>query len=231
MSAKVDNTAVQDGYQLYHHVFIFTAHGHWGVIQQGMNDKERSARRYHWLSDNVHDFVVEPQTAICSEITGTTLNMVASESDDARKTSTLISKEKPSKIVSELIRFRELEMPDRHAVRLSDVNPKKLYRTLLSTYERQPEDFERLLGMKGIGPKTMRALSLISEIVYGDAPSYRDPARFGFAHGGKDGTPYPVDRRAYDETVSIMKRAIQSSTIGNQDKLKAVRKLSHFYEL
>ncbi len=231
MSAKVDNTAVQDGYQLYHHVFIFTGKGEWGVVQQGMNEHQRSARRYHWLSDNVKDFVVEPQTAVCSDKTGSTLNMVASESEDTRRTLTMLSKQKPSKIISEINRYRELEMTKKHDVTLSDIDPKKLYRTLIKTYERQPEDFERLLGMKGIGPKAIRALSLISEIVYGDAPSYRDPARFSFAHGGKDGTPFPVDKRTYDKTVDIMKKAIQSSKIGNQDKIKAIRKLSHFYEI
>lgn len=203
MSAKVDNTAVQDGYQLYHHVFVFTKDGEWSVVQQGMNGPAKSARRYHWFSDNVRDFVVEPHSAVCSDKKGPSLNMVARESADARLISTSLSKEKPVKVVSEINKIDRLEMTRRHNISSIDICPKRLYRTLLKTYERQPEDFETLLGMQGIGPKTMRALALISEIVHGTPPSYRDPARFGFAHGGKDGTPYPVDRRTYDKTIDI----------------------------
>jgi len=231
MSAKVDNTAVQDGFQLYHHIFVFTQDGHWSVIQQGMNEKDRTARRYHWLGDDVKDFVVEPQTAICSDRRVETLNMVAVESEGARDMTTGLSREKPEKVIREITKIQELEMTRRHEVALTDIDSRKLYRTLLKTYEQQPRDFEQLLGMRGIGPKTIRALSLISEIIYGAAPSYRDPARFSFAHGGKDGTPYPVDRRTYDITIDVMKKAIQSAKVGNSDKLRAVKGLARFYEL
>ncbi len=231
MAAKVDNTAVQDGYQLYHHAFFFTTRGDWGVVQQGMNEKDRSARRYHWLSDHVKDYVIEPQSAICGNEKGETLNLVARESEGTRQVSTALAKENPNRIIQDIQTIQGLAMPDRHQIRPSDLNPRKLYKTLLQTYERQPEGFEQLLGMKGIGPKTIRALSLVAEIVYGKAPCYEDPARFSFTHGGKDGTPYPVERKTYDQTIQIMKKAIESSKTGNADKIRAVRQLATYYEI
>src|SRR4030042_1674997 len=226
MSAKVDNTAVQDGYQLYHHVFVFTEQGEWSVVQQGMNEDKRTARRYHWLSENIKDFVVEPHAAICCDKTGVTLNMVATESMNARQICTSISKEKPEKTVKEMKKIQKLELTKRHCITANDINPTKLYRILTKTYESQSEDFERLLGINGVGPKTIRALSLISELIYGAPPSYRDPARFSFAHGGKDGTPYPVDRKTYDKTIDVMKNEIYSASIGNQARMEAVRRLA-----
>lgn len=229
MSAKVDNTAVQDGYQLYHHVFVFTYKGEWSVVQQGMNDGNKTARRYHWLSDTVRDFVVEPHSAVCCDKKKKTLNMVASESEDARKVCTDIAKEKPENIIREISRIENLELTKKHDVTAADIDPRKLYRILTETYERQPENFEKLLGIKGVGPKTIRALSLVSELVYGKPPSYRDPARFSFAHGGKDGTPFPVDRKTYDRTIGIMKKAISTARVGNQDKIDAIKRLDRYF--
>ncbi len=231
MSAKVDNTAVQDGYQLYHHVFLFTSEGKWAVIQQGMNLKDRTARRYHWFGSDVESFVVEPHKAVCCDIKVETLNMVAKESDKARDISTEIACEKPEKIVKEITKAIELNLPSRHEISFMDINPEKIYKTLINTYERQPENFEELLGIKGIGPKTIRALALVSELLYGAPPSYRDPARFSFAHGGKDGTPYPVDRKTYDRTIEVLRMAINSSRLGNRERLDALRRLSMFYDL
>jgi hypothetical protein len=125
----------------------------------------------------------------------------------------------------------ESQLTKRHNITLSDINFKKLNTVLLKTYEQQPQDFEKLIGIKGVGPKTIRALSLVSELIYGKPPSYKDPARFSFAHGGKDGTPFPVDRKTYDKTVAVMKKAIQSSKIGNQDKLNAIKRLSGYFEV
>jgi hypothetical protein len=230
MSAKVDNTAVQDGYQLYHHVFVFTYTGQWSVIQQGMNKDKRTARRYHWFSEAAKEFVVEPHTAVCCDRRDTTLNLVALESGDTRQICTDLSKEKPVKTVTEIKKIQELELTERHHVTLTDINPKRLYRILTKTYERQPENFERLLGIEGVGPKTIRALSLVSELIYGKPPSYRDPARFSFAHGGKDGTPFPVDRKTYDKTIDIMKNAINSAKIGNEAKMQAIRRLAKYFE-
>ncbi len=142
-----------------------------------------------------------------------------------------MSRERPEKIIAEIEKFQTLQIPKRHEIALSDIDPRKLYHTLLSTYERQPENFEELLGVKGVGPKTIRALSLISEIIYGKPLSYRDPARFSFAHGGKDGTPFPVDRKTYDRTIDIMKKAVQSAKIGNEEKMRAIRQLARYYQI
>lgn len=232
MSAKVDNTAVQDGYQLYHHVFIFTQKGEWAVVQQGMNETKKMARRYHWLGSAVRDFVVEPHQAVCCDVRrDIELNMVADESEEARLSTAEIAREKPESIIGEIQKIKELVLPKRHNVANVDIDPKRMERILEKTYERQPEDFETLLGMKGVGPKTIRALSFVSEIIYGKAPSYRDPARFSFAHGGKDGTPYPVDRQTYDKTVAVMKKAITTSKIGHTAQMEAIRRLSTRFEI
>jgi hypothetical protein len=200
------------------------------VIQQGMNEDKRTARRYHWFSEAVKEFVIEPHTAVCCDIRDTTLNLVALESGDTRQICTDLSKEKPDKTVTEIKKIQKLELTERHYVTATDINPKKFYRILTKTYERQPENFERLLGIEGVGPKTIRALSLISELIYGNPPSYRDPARFSFAHGGKDGTPFPVDKKTYDKTIDIMKNAINSARIGNEAKLQAIRRLTKYFE-
>jgi hypothetical protein len=227
MSAKVDSSAVQDGYQLYHHTFLFTPGGSWAVVQQGMNEANRYARRYHWLGESVTDFVNEPHAAILSEARGTALNLTASESDPARTTITGIATgEKPENVISELKRLKTLNLPSRHQILTSDLHPDSLSKILLSTYERQPEDFEQLLGLSGVGPKTIRALSLISELVYGVAPSYRDPARYSFAHGGKDGIPYPVDRKTYDQSIELLSRAINRTKLGLSEKKEAFNRLN-----
>ncbi|KPK47111.1 MAG: hypothetical protein AMJ77_04165 [Dehalococcoidia bacterium SM23_28_2] len=226
MAAKVDSSALQDGYQLYHHTFVFGGDGAWAVIQQGMNEATRWARRYHWLSSEVEDFVCEPHKAICSDERGVVLNMVAEESDQCRDLSTELAGQNPDRLVGELKRLQALEMPEHHDVRLSDIHPDKLARIFLKTYERQPEDFERLLGMEGVGAKTIRALALVSELVYGAKASVRDPARFSFAHGGKDGHPYPVDRRTYDRSIEALRAAVERAKLGQREKLEALRRLA-----
>ncbi len=227
MSAKVDSAAVQDGYQLYHHVFLFTTGGSWSVVQQGMNETTRYARRYHWLGEKVSDFVAEPHSAILSEARGQALNLVATESAPARNTvSQIATEEKPESVLAELRRLKTLSLPSRHYLSTSDLHPDSLARILLSTYERQPQGFEELLGLKGVGAKTIRALSLISELVYGVAPSYRDPARYSFAHGGKDGIPYPVDRETYDKSIELLRMAIGKTKLGLREKSEAVGRLS-----
>jgi len=225
ISAKVDSAAVQDGYQIYHHMFVFDVNGNWCVIQQGMNASERTARRYHWLSFELEDFVCEPHKAVCCEKVVPALNMVALESEEARKVVTGISREKPETVVCEIKKAASLRLPGRHEVALSDINPERIGSILISTYERQPEDFETLLGMKGVGPKTIRALALLSELVYGAKPSMRDPARFSFAHGGKDAHPYPVDKATYDRSISFLENAIREAKIGRIEKMEAFRRL------
>jgi hypothetical protein len=183
ISAKVDNSAVQDGYQLYHDSFVFTAQGQWCIVQQGMSDETSMARRYHWLSDDVESYVNEPHAAVCCDATAETLNLVAAESANVRSTSATLAAQKPE------VTLEVLEMDRRHAVTMSDINPKYLRKILLRTYEKAPADFESLLAIEGVGAKTLRALALTSELIYGTRASLRDPARYSFAHGGKDGTP------------------------------------------
>jgi hypothetical protein len=227
MSAKVDSAAVQDGYQLYHHSFLFTKKGSWVVIQQGMNESKRYARRYHWLGENVASFVNEPHSAVLSEARGQALNLVASESDPARTTiAEIVTERKPHEIITDLKKIKTLDLPPRHYLTTKDLHPDSISRIILKTYERQPKDFEQLLGLEGVGPKTIRALSLISELVYGVAPSYRDPARYNFAHGGKDGIPYPVDRKTYDKSIELLRKAINRAKLGIKEKNEAEGRLN-----
>ncbi|MFC1965174.1 DUF763 domain-containing protein, partial [Chloroflexota bacterium] len=227
MSAKVDSSAVQDGYQLYHHSFLFTINGSWTVVQQGMNETNRYARRYHWLGEAVTDFVNEPHSAILSEARGETLNLTAGESEPARTTiADIAADEKPEKTLTELKRIKTMNLPSRHAISIRDLHPDSLSKILLSAYERQSQDFEHLLGLPGVGAKTIRALSLISELVYGVAPSYRDPVRYSFAHGGKDGIPYPVDRETYDQSIELLSRAIRKTRLGIREQTDALKRLN-----
>ena len=245
-AAKVDSAAVQDGYQLYHHVFFFTAAGDWCVVQQGMNDANRMARRYHWLSASVTSFVDEPHEAVCCDARGETLNLVAHENDPVRNASAALAGEKPEVTLDALSRggallrrgapardrqLPFLEMPARHMLLPEfDVASPYLEKILLRTYERAPENFEALLGIEGVGPKTLRALALASELVHGTPATLRDPARFSFAHGGKDGTPFPVDRVTYDKTVEIFNKAINRAAIDRSEKVKAFQRLAKFAE-
>lgn len=228
MSAKVDSSAVQDGFQVYHHAFFFTGNGCWCVVQQGMNEKSGYARRYHWLSDSVDDFVNEPHAAVCCDDRGRALNLVAEESSSTRRRVAELSNERPVDLAAELARIRSLDLPKRHYVSAADINPARLSKVFVSTYEHGPGDFEQLLGIRGVGPKTLRALSLLSEILFGDAPSFRDPARFSFAHGGKDGHPFPVDRETYDGSIGLLRDALRQSRLGRTDKLDALRRLGGF---
>ena len=236
--AKVDSAAVQDGYQLYHHVFFFTAAGDWCVVQQGMSDATRTARRYHWLSDTVKSFVDEPHEAVCCDARAKTLNLVAHENNLVRRASVDLAAQRPSVTLDALATggpkrrpaaLPLLEMPARHTlVPEFDVASPYLEKILLKTYERAPRDFEALLGIEGVGPKTLRALALASELVHGTPATMRDPARFSFAHGGKDGTPFPVDKLTYDRTIEILDKAINRSAIDRSEKVKAFRRLATF---
>ncbi len=227
MSAKIDNTALQDGYQLYHHNFVFTKAGKWAVVQQGMNEKNKYARRYHWLSDEVKSFTNEPEKAICcNQKESKVLNLVARQSNETRKASVYASRIKPDKTLKNFSKIKKLSLKTSHPVSILDIKPENLNRILLKTYEQQPENFEKLLAITGVGPKTIRALSLISELVYNAAPSFSDPVRFSFAHGGKDGYPYPVDRQNYQNSIEFLKEAVNKAKIGNSDKLKALKRLS-----
>lgn len=226
MSAKVDNAAIQDGYQIYHHAFFFTRTGQWCVIQQGMNDRDGLARRYHWLGEAVVSFVREPHTAICCDARGPTLDFVAEASEGVRQATTAIACQPFEATLAELARLPTLRLPRRHQVALRDVDSRYLRSVLVRTYEQAPQDFATLLGMNGVGPKTLRALALVAELVYGTPTSTRDPARFSFAHGGKDGTPFPVDRAAYDRTIDLLDRALQRAPVERSLKIQALKRLA-----
>ncbi|MBD3426720.1 MAG: DUF763 domain-containing protein [Candidatus Omnitrophica bacterium] len=228
MSAKVDNTAVQDGYQLYHHTFLVDRSGRWAVVQQGMNADSRWARRYHWLGSRVADFVCEPHSAVCCDQRNEALNMVDRKSARARTLTAELARRDPVKTVSEYKRIDSLRLSSRHHVTKRDIRPENLKKILLGSYRKVPANFEQLLGLRGVGPATIRALALISELVYGAKPSFRDPARFSFAHGGKDGHPYPVNRQVYDSSIDFLRRAVSKARIGSTDKMKAFKRLSRY---
>jgi hypothetical protein len=225
LSAKVDSAALQDGFQIYQHVFIGTTEGRWAVVQQGMNTDTRWARRYHWLSEDLEDFVSEPHEGIACDHVGKPLNMVAAEADTARQAVTAISQRSPDVTVKEFERARALAMPEQHPVGLGDVGRVYLQKALVGTYERPPQDFSALLLQPGVGPRTIRALALIAEVAHGAPLSFRDPVTYSFAVGGKDGWPYPVDRNAYDRSVTFLEKGIREAKLGNKEKLDALRRL------
>jgi hypothetical protein len=226
MSAKVDSCALQDGYQIYHHTFIATTKGSWAVIQQGMNIKTQKARRYHWLSSELKDFVIEPHKAIVSTNKGRVLNMVAREAEESRNVSTLIANDSPEITIKELNKIKEINLPERHYITLKDINPIRLKKVLINTYNRKPRNFRELLEISGVGPQTVRALALLSEIIYGAKPSFTDPVSYSFAHGGKDGQPYYINRQEYDKSIEILESAIYQARLGQNEKLELLRKLS-----
>ena len=236
ITAKVDSSALQDGYQLYHHCFFFTKDGkQWSVVQQGMNEGTKTARRYHWLSKNISDFVCEPHSAICCNNKSTVLNLVARESSSARDVIARLSCERPKLVLKDLKKIKDFQeekrysLPERHYIKLTDIDFRRLEKIFTSTYEIKPKNFENLLSIRGIGPKTIRALALVSELIYGTHYSIKDPVRFSFAHGGKDGHPYPVDRENYDRSIEILHKAVKDSKIGRTEKIKAIKRLAYFY--
>ncbi|MBP7792473.1 MAG: DUF763 domain-containing protein [Candidatus Goldbacteria bacterium] len=229
LTAKVDSVAIQDGYQLYLHHIFFTKDGNWVVIQQGMNEKNKYARRYHWFSDEVESFVETPHKAICGDKEeNEVLNMTAVDSREARETTLDLSRHDPVKVLNEIKIISTCNLPARHQIFYNDMNSSHIEKVLLSTYENQPDNFENLLLTRGFGPKAMRSLVLLSEIIYGKEPSYKDPITYSFAHGGKDGIPYPVDRKLYDANVEFLKEILNSSKIEETEKSRAFKRLSNF---
>jgi hypothetical protein len=222
LSAKVDNTAVQDGFQLYLHSFIVDSTGLWTVVQQGMQPHGNTARRYHWHSSAMTSFVNDPHTAICGVNQGAILNMAARAAGPARDSILSMTLEDPQRMLSEI---RHLRMPDHHEVKAKDVDLKRLGAMLWLTHEKQPADFESLLLLEGMGPRTLQSLALVSEVIYGTPSRFNDPARFSFAHGGKDGHPFPVPVNVYDETLDVLGKALEKAKLGNTDKLQAIQKL------
>jgi len=243
MSAKVDNAAIQAGYQLYHHTFFIADNEKWAVIQQGMCPKDRTARRYHWLSNSTKNFVVEPHNAIVGDVKrDIALDMTARESEGCRKISVDIAKEPPKKIMHMVMSVRPAYQKS-----LQEWLPKTAdnawkeypldvlsmprninWKVLREVYEFQPSNYEELIAFKGIGPATIRGLALIAELIYGEKPSWKDPVKYSFAYGGKDGVPYPVNRKGMDESIQVLKRAIQETEIGNKEKMRSLERLRRF---
>ena len=234
MSAKVDSSAVQDGFQLYHHNMIFTTSGLWVVVQQGMNPSLKSARRYHWLSSSLSDFIEEPHSGIISETKTKALDLTAKQSRNTRQICVGLIKDNFSELIKDVDKLSQenwtevLNLPADHPVCPDNFNKKRLEKILNQIKEKDPEDFEKLLGITGVGQKTILALSLISELIYGAKPSWKDPARYSFAHGGKDGYPYPVQRETYDQSIQILKKAIQKAKLSTSEKTQTLRSLSYF---
>ncbi|HZS42621.1 MAG TPA: DUF763 domain-containing protein [Candidatus Paceibacterota bacterium] len=253
MSAKVDSSLVQDGYQLYHHAFFFSRNGHWSVVQQGMNQDTRMARRYHWYSKNIKDLVVEPHSGISSPLsTSPILNLSAEKSKPTQDLSIELANGNYQSLLKDVellrrhstpfSRYLKLQIKNQtepldliwlgkkepyvHSVIFEDFSRSKyLERILYKVNEQKPENYEKLVSLEGVGPKTVRALSLVSEVIYGAKPSYEDPARYSFAHGGKDKIPYPVDRPTYDETITFFRKVIKQMKLPFYEKNALEKKL------
>lgn len=223
LSAKVDNTAIQDGFQLYLHSFVVTQDGEWAVIQQGMNPDNKMARRYHWLSSSLQSFTEEPHTSVCGKNQGLILNLTDKEAMPTKDSILELTKENPDKLMKEV----SIILPNHHDVREEDVNIQRLGAALILAHETNVTDIESLLLLQGVGPRTLQSLTLVSEVIHGTPPSrFFDPARFSFAHGGKDGHPFPVPTKIYDQTIGILDKAIHQSKLGDKDKSDALRNLS-----
>lgn len=251
MAAKVDSALIQDGYQIYHHSFFFSRSGNWTVVQQGMNQENQTARRYHWYSANIKDLVCEPHSGIISDARLHALNLVAKESGRTRELSVELVAHGAGRLMKdvqilrrhasrfnqsltlknrqgELFSFLNLEPIEFHHHPVKSENfwqSKYLEKIFYKIADKKPANYETLLATEGVGPKTMRALALVGEIIYGAEPSYEDPARYSFAFGGKDGTPYPVDRGTYDEAIVILKKAVARTKFGIFEKEKILRRL------
>lgn len=228
-SAAVDNNCLQDSYELYHHTVVFTEQGDWCVVQQGMNSSH--ARRYHWFSGTADNYVEEPQEAICAmEKRTEALNLSSTDSGETRQVSLDLVKDDPRHLKryvngqTSLDNFRELEMPDHHWLRSSDITERSIEQ-LRNAYELQPENFEQLVNVEGVGRKSLRALAMIAELVHGSENDWNDPAKYSYAHGGKDGTPHPVNRERYDNSIETLKRTLDSSGAEKREKEKALKRL------
>ena len=228
LAAKVDNTALQDGYQLYHHTFIFTREGDWAVVQQGLNQETAYARRYHWLGERVKDLVEEPHAGIAAVRTEKeVLDLTARRSRPVREAICRLLKEPPEKLLQEA--EKGLRLPRRHGLSERDLQPRGLSKVLLAAYENPPSGFEEVLKIRGLGPRNLRALTLLSELIFDFRASREDPARFAFAHGGKDGHPFPVDRGAYDQSIAFLEEVLNKARLGLSEKLAAFKRFHQYF--
>ena len=266
LAAKVDGTALQDGFQLYQHNFILSDQGDWTVVQQGMNISEKKARRYHWSSEKLRSFVENPHTGVTGENQGLILNLTDINASSTRSKILSLTQENPDRIIREVKKMggseslqlelfddaeknknppsnqnnlsnewqktqilikndRNLVMPSHHEIRAEDVDLKRLGAVLATAYESENTDFESLLLTPGLGPRTLQSLTLVSEVIYGTPSRFTDPARFSFAHGGKDGHPFPVTTKIYDESIRILGESIEESKMGYSEKSECLARL------
>jgi uncharacterized protein len=244
--AKVDSAAVQDGYQLYHHFFVFDRAGNWAVVQQGMNEQEGWARRYHWLSEGLKSFVNEPHQGVCGRPAAGVINLVAADSEATRLASVELCQVNPRQVLETLGKvavrpaglttlqtslwdepYRQLTMPVFHPV----PSPAYLNKILFQLYDKPPQSYEGLLEVPGVGPSTLRALAMVAEVTHGARPSFQDPVRYSFAHGGKDGYPFPARRQDLEHSLAVLRTAVERAKLGRRDKLDSLRRLARQEEL
>jgi hypothetical protein len=227
LTAKIDNNAIADGFQLYLHSFVVSKSGEWTVVQQGMNDATGLARRYHWHSASVRDFTSEPHTGIVGDsvLEGEIMNLVDHRATPAQKTLLEMAQEDPERTLREA---RKLTMPAHHDVRKKDVDLKRLGAVLAVAHERELRDFANLLLLENLGPRTLQSMALIAEVVHGTPTRFADPARFSFALGGKDGHPFPVPLKTYDESLAVLRRALRQAKVGHSEKLDGFGRLDRF---
>lgn len=253
MTAKIDNAAVQDGYSLYHHVILFDKQGNWNVVQQGMNPNNKMARRYHWISDNLKGFVCEPHAGIISECKSpNTLNMTSIDSTENQKTCVELARDSINNVKSSVYKIAEMHdlgemntldrwfMPDNlerklvNNVKKNQITeryemPRRIdWNVFKKIYDIQPQNYEKLISIPGVGPAAVRALSLIGELIYGTKASWKDPVKYNFAHGGKDGVPYPVARKTYDKSISYLSSAIEGAEMEREERIQALKKLAEY---
>jgi hypothetical protein len=225
LTAKIDNNAIADGFQLYLHTFIVSDAGEWAVVQQGMNPANGLARRYHWHSATVRDFTCDPHTAIVGQHQGTIMNLVDAQAAAAQKAMLGMVRERPHVTLREAAK---LTVPRHHDVRAKDVDLKRLGAVLAVAYERELRDFASLLLLENLGPRTLQSLALIAEVVHGAPSRFTDPARFSFALGGKDRHPFPVPLKTYDESIAILRRGLDSAKVGHTEKVEGFKRLERF---
>jgi hypothetical protein len=229
MCAKIDNSLLQDGFSIYHHTFMFTPSGEWAVVQQGLNGESKTARRYQWFSRDNLDLFSDPHSGITCDSRADILNLVASESKDTRAAAVDFVSNNPDDMMRTWKRVA-LSMPKRHYITPADLDERRLSRVFRILHESDSETYRDIVGTRGVGPKTLAALALVSELVYEAPPSFSDPARFSFAHGGKDGHPFPVDRKTYDRTIESLHLCLDRARIGDREKIDAFRRLSRYDE-
>lgn len=248
IAAKVDNSVLQDGFQLYHHSFFFDSQGNYAIVQQGMNQtsfrapdqfgcRGQYARRYHWLSDALVSFIEEPHQAICGDWKNTTLDLTSKRSRETRKISLDLVRDNPNYFYKYFTKqmtlldfqpqFPKLNMTAHHWIKEIDLT-KKDKEILNKAYEFQPQNYEELISLEGMGPKKIRALALVADLIYGSQASWKDPVKYSFAHGGKDGTPRAVDKPVYDYSIKTLRQALAEAKLKNKEKLKALKRLNHY---